>query len=170
MRVPLGFVFAALFLIFAQPTWIAILVGGGLGLLGVALRAWSAGHIRKGTELAVSGPYRFTRNPLYLGSFIMGLGLMAASAVWWIVLIFAILFLSIYLPVMSVEAEELTDAFGEDFTSYAEKVPLFLPGFRVGEKSDKKFESGLYLRYREYQALLGYFAIVGVLALKALLF
>lgn len=169
-RVPLGFIFAAVVLIFAQPNWVTIGIGGACGLIGVALRAWSAGHIRKGTVLAASGPYRYTRNPLYLGSFIMGLGLMGASGVWWLVLLFSILFLCIYLPVMSVEAEELTATFGEEFANYAKAVPLFLPGFRAGQKSSKKFESSLYLRYREYQALLGYIAIIGVLILKASIF
>ena len=170
LRVPLGFVFAAAFLIFAKPSWLSIAFGGGIGLFGLALRAWSAGHIRKGTEITQSGPYRFTRNPLYLGSFVMGLGLMAASGVWWIVLVFAVLFLSIYIPVMSVEAEELSSVFGEEFVEYAKKVPLFLPGFGVAAKSDKKFERVLYMRYREYQACLGYFSILGVLVLKTLYF
>ena len=170
MRVPLGFVFAAVFLIFAQPSWESIGIGGVIGLAGIGLRAWSAGHIRKGTVLAKSGPYRFTRNPLYLGSLIMGLGLMVASGVWWLILLFTVLFLCIYLPVMSVEAEELNGTFGEEFTRFAKEVPLFLPGFRVGQKSSKKFESSLYLRYREYQASMGYIAIIGVLILKVSVF
>ena len=170
LRVPFGFIFAGIYVIFAAPTWITIAVGGGFGLLGIGLRAWSAGHIRKNKVLAVSGPYRFTRNPLYLGSFIMGLGLMGASGLWWLTILFAVLFLCIYLPVMSVEAEELTSVFGEKYEAYARAVPLFFPGFRRGMRDDKKFEPELYLRYREYQAFLGYLAIIAVLVGKIIFF
>ena len=78
-RVPLGFLFAAVFMILAKPTPRALLIGAGVSVLGLAIRAWAAGHIRKNAELAISGPYAFTRNPLYLGSFLLGLGFTFAS-------------------------------------------------------------------------------------------
>ena len=73
-RVPLGFLFAAIFLIFAKPELLTLFMGGAIAVVGLLVRAWAAGHIRKNQTLAVSGPYAHTRNPLYLGSFILGVG------------------------------------------------------------------------------------------------
>src|SRR5258705_6417904 len=100
LRVPLGFLFTIVFLVFAKPTALTIAIGGAIAFIGVTIRAWSSGHIRKAKELAVSGPYAYTRNPLYVGSFILGIGFTVAAGVWWLALIFAALFLGIYLPVM----------------------------------------------------------------------
>jgi protein-S-isoprenylcysteine O-methyltransferase Ste14 len=169
IRVPLGFVFGALFLYFSSPTPFLIAVGAAVGSTGLFIRAWSSGHIRKNLELATSGPYAWTRNPLYLGSFIMGAGFMIASGVWWLGALFAILFLGIYLPVMRIEARELTQIFGKEYAAYADSVPLFLPGLKPYGGSDNKFERELYLRYREYQAAIGFAAIVLVLVIKAYL-
>ena len=129
-RVPLGFIFAVVFLIFANPIPLTIAVGGLIAIAGLLIRAWSSGHIRKNKTLAISGPYAYTRNPLYVGSFIMGLGFTIAAGVWWLAILFAILFLGIYLPVMRFEAIELTDIFGESFEKYAREVPLFIHGLQ----------------------------------------
>jgi protein-S-isoprenylcysteine O-methyltransferase Ste14 len=129
-----------------------------VAVIGLALRAWAAGHIRKNDALATSGPYAFTRNPLYLGSFILGLGFTIAAGRPWLGLLFAALFLGIYLPVMRVESATLSRIFGDDFRRYAEEVPLFLPRlkpFADIRTKDKRFDPGLYMRYREYQAALG---------------
>jgi protein-S-isoprenylcysteine O-methyltransferase Ste14 len=169
-RVPLGFLCGAIFLLLARPRLVTLLIGGGIALLGLALRAWSAGHIRKNSQLAVSGPYAFTRNPLYLGSFILGIGFTVAAGRWWLGLIFAALFLGIYLPVMRVESATLAELFGEDYTRYARAVPLFFPRlwpYRT-ETETPKFDGALYLRYREYQAAIGLAVAWTVLALKAL--
>ncbi len=72
MRVPLGFLFGAVFLIFARPERVTLIIGGIIAVVGVLIRAWASGHIRKNQNLAVSGPYAYTRNPLYLGSFVLG--------------------------------------------------------------------------------------------------
>src|SRR5919112_2763774 len=126
-RVPLGFLCGAAFIFFARPTPRALLIGASVSLLGLALRAWAAGHIRKNAELAVSGPYAYTRNPLYLGSFLLGIGFTVASGQPLLGLLFAALFLGIYLPVMRVESATLAGLFGEDYTRYARAVPLLLP-------------------------------------------
>ncbi|MEZ5345995.1 MAG: isoprenylcysteine carboxylmethyltransferase family protein [Pyrinomonadaceae bacterium] len=166
-RVPLGFLFGILFLIFAQPSIRLMIIGGVVAIIGLLIRGWASGHIKKNKNLAVSGPYAFTRNPLYFGSFLMGIGFSVASGVWWIGLLFAILYLGIYFPVMSVEAGELTEIFGEEYREYAEKVSLFFPWFSGYSSTNKSFEFSLYLRYREYQAALGLIFAWIVLALKA---
>jgi len=171
-RVPLGFLCAALFLLLARPRLWTLAAGGAVALCGLLLRAWSAGHIRKNDRLATSGPYAYTRNPLYLGSFIMGLGFTFAAGQWWPVLVglFMALFLGIYLPVMRVESQTLAGLFGEEYERYARHVPLFLPrptAYRAGAHGDAKFDASLYLRYREYRAALGLLAAWGLLACKA---
>lgn len=144
-------------------------IGLAIAIVGLLIRAWSAGHIRKNLKLAVSGPYAHTRNPLYVGSFIMGLGFTVASAVWWLVLIFIILFLGIYLRVMRVESQELIALFGEDYEKYSKNVPLFFPRltpYREQNSDDNKFDISLYLKYREYRAALGILIIWAILAAK----
>src|SRR5678815_971398 len=123
-RVPLGFLFAAVFMLLAKPTPSALLIGAGVSVLGLAIRAWAAGHIRKNAELAISGPYAFTRNPLYLGSFLLGLGFTIASGRWLLAVLFAGLFVGIYLPVMRVEASTVAQVFGNEFEIYRRSVPL----------------------------------------------
>jgi len=129
-----------------------------VSVLGLAIRAWAAGHIRKNAQLAVSGPYAFTRNPLYLGSFILGLGFTIASGRWELALVFAALFLGIYFPVMRVEASTMTELFGDKYKAYRESVPLFFPRptpFRQSDSHLTRFDASLYMRYREYRAALG---------------
>jgi protein-S-isoprenylcysteine O-methyltransferase Ste14 len=176
-RVPLGFVCAGLFIILAKPDARSLAAGGSVALLGLLVRAWASGHIRKNAQLAVSGPYAYTRNPLYLGSFILGLGFtVAASTSLWLFLIlgcvFASLFLGIYLPVMRVEASTLAEMFGEEFKRYEAAVPLLFPRvtpYRAGEGVPAKFDPALYLRYREYRAALGLLLAWSVLVVKAIL-
>ena len=171
-RVPLGFLCGALFLIFARPRPLSLAIGGAVALVGLTLRAWAAGHIRKNAQLATSGPYAYTRNPLYLGSFLLGVGFTIASAQPLLGILFAALFLGIYLPVMRVEAATLAELFGEDYTRYARAVPLFAPRLRPysDEKTgDARFDVSLYLRYREYRAALGLLIAWGLLALRAFL-
>src|SRR6188474_1722406 len=171
-RVPLGFLCGAAFIFFARPTPRALLIGASVSLLGLALRAWAAGHIRKNAQLATSGPYAFTRNPLYLGSFLLGLGFTIASGRLVLGLLFAALFLGIYFPVMRVEASTMAELFGHEYESYKEAVPLFFPRltpFRQAEAGPVKFDGKLYLRYREYRAALGLMAAWGLLILKTYL-
>ena len=168
-RVPLGFLSAALFLIFARPSAKTLLIGAAVSTLGLLIRAWAAGHIRKNAELATSGPYAFTRNPLYLGSFILGLGFTISSGRWQLGVVFALLFLGIYLPVMRVESATLAELFGEQFQKYAAAVPMFMPRLSPyrGDTNQTRFDKALYLRYREYRAALGLLIALVLMALKA---
>ncbi len=170
-RVPLGFACAALFFLFARPRPLTLIVGAVVALPGLALRAWAVGYLRKNEALATAGPYAHTRNPLYLGSFLIGLGFTIAAGRLILGVVFAVLFLGIYVPVMRVEATTLSELFGEHYRQYAKSVPLFLP--RLSRHRDpaserKKFDIGLYRRYREYRALLGLIAAWALLALRFL--
>ncbi len=167
LRVPLGFLFAIVFIIFAKPTPLTLAIGGGIALIGLAIRAWASGHIRKASVLAVSGPYAYTRNPLYLGSLILGVGFSVAAGVWWLAIIFSVLFIGIYLPVMRVEIEDIRRIFGEDYDVYERNVPLLIPRFLPWKSAGVKFDFQLYLQYREYRAAIGVMFAVGLLAAKA---
>jgi protein-S-isoprenylcysteine O-methyltransferase Ste14 len=168
-RVPLGFACAIAFVIFARPTPRTFIAGALVSVFGLWLRAWAAGHIRKNAELATSGPYAYTRNPLYLGSFLLGLGFTIAAGRWVLALLFAALFLGIYFPVMRVETSTLAELFGKDYEAYSRSVPLFFPRltpFRKADSSNGRFDSSLYLRYREYRAALGLVLAWGLLLFK----
>jgi protein-S-isoprenylcysteine O-methyltransferase Ste14 len=165
--VPLGFLFAVAFAVFARPTVWTLVVGGAIGSIGLFIRARSSGFINKAATLAISGPYGHTRNPLYLGSFIMGVGFTIATGVWWLALLFIALFLGIYFPVMRVEAEDMRRIFGADFDAYERNVPLFVPRFTVWRRTDQKFDRSLYLKYREYRAAIGFAVAITLLGVKA---
>lgn len=167
IRVPLGFLFAIVFLIFARPTLLTLAIGSVVVCVGVLIRAWASGHIRKAKSLAVSGPYGYTRNPLYLGSLILGLGFTVAAGVWWLAILFCILFLGIYLPVMRVEIGDMRRIFGEEFDEYERNVPLLIPRFTLWKNTGEKFDFQLYSQYREYRAAIGAAVVVTILALKA---
>ncbi len=167
IRVPLGFLFATAFFVFARPTWLSLAVGVGVSAFGLLIRGWASGHIRKAKELAVSGPYAFTRNPLYLGTLILGIGFTIASGVWWLALLFCLLFLGIYLPVMRVERDDIREIFGEEYDEYARGVPMLIPRLTPWKRMGGKFDFQLYLQYREYRASLGALVAVAILAAKA---
>ena len=167
-RVPLGFLIAPIFVLLARPKFWTLAVGAVIGLLGLALRAWASGHLRKNDALAITGPYAYTRNPLYLGSFLMGVGFTIAGGRWELAVIFAALFLGIYVPVMRVESATLEGLFGHKYRRYAQAVPLFIPRLRpYRETVSAKFDVALYKRYREYQAAIGFVIAWALLAVKA---
>jgi len=170
-RVPLGFACAALFLFFARPSSWTLITGAAVALPGLLLRAWASGHLRKNEALATSGPYAYTRNPLYLGSFLIGLGFTIAAAQVLLVLIFLIMILGIYLPVMRVESATLAELFGKKYVRYAKEVPLLFPRLSAYRtQRGIKFDGTLYLRYREYRAALGLVIVWALLVLKAIYF
>ncbi|MFQ3581059.1 MAG: methyltransferase [Chloracidobacterium sp.] len=167
LRVPLGFVTATLFLVLARPTPLGLTVGAGISLLGLGWRAWAAGHIRKDEVLTVLGPYRLTRNPLYLGSALMMLGCLVAGAPWPAALALATLFVGIYWPVMQAEAKHLAKLFPDDYPAYAAQTPLFVPDLRrFGAAWRDGFDWTRYRHHREYQAALGLLMVFVLLAVK----
>src|SRR5579872_5069611 len=103
IRVPLGFLFAALYLWLAKPTATSMLVGVVLVIPGLMIRAIASGHVQKNEALATTGPYAYTRNPLYLGSLLMGIGFAVAARSWWVGIALIVMFFAIYLPVIRGE-------------------------------------------------------------------
>jgi protein-S-isoprenylcysteine O-methyltransferase Ste14 len=172
LRVPLGFVFAAAYLWFARPAWAWIAAGSGLVAAGLALRAAASGHIRKNSELTTTGPYAYTRNPLYLGSILIAIGFVLAARNLWIALGAGLMFLIIYLPVIQAEEKYLRSAFA-DYAQYATHVPRFFPRLTPYRTGIGDVPSGysweLYRRHREYQAALGSVLMMGALLLKMML-
>jgi hypothetical protein len=117
--------------------------------------------------LTVSGPYRWTRNPLYLGSFIMGLGFSFASGLWWLPALFVVLFLLVYLPVMRAEEGELRSYYGESAANFIGQVSLFIPlGLPIAGEPDRKFSWQWFRRNREYKAVIGFLLLAAFLAVR----
>lgn len=163
LRVPGGFLMVAAFLWLASPTWTALAIGLPISALGLALRAWAAGHLEKNRTLAESGPYAYVRNPLYIGTLAAAAGFVIASRRWELGVLFAGVFLLIYLPVVELEEQHLRSLFPE-YTDYAKRVPRLWP--RTGKRGDKRFQWSVYLRNQEYQALGGFVIGVAVLIWK----
>lgn len=165
-RVPMGFGVGVLYLILAQPEPKLLLSGAAVAFAGLLLRAWSAGYLAKNQRLATGGPYAYTRNPLYLGSAVMGLGGALAGRSWIAGVAFAVFFVLVYWPVMEREARFLRKEFPQTFELYARQVPLFFPKLIRVHPAGERFEWRLYLNNREYEAAAGYVAVMLLLALK----
>ena len=166
LRVPGGFVLAAAFLWFAKPDWTSLAWGLPVSLLGLALRAWAAGHLRKDSSLAQSGPYAHVRNPLYLGTLTVAAGFVIASRRWELGVLFAAVFFLIYLPVVQLEEQHLRNLF-PDYGAYADRVPRLIPRLTAAKSGARPFSWALYRKNREYEALAGFLAGLAVVLWKA---
>lgn len=178
----------------ARPTPALLAAGAALAALGLIVRAWAAGVIHKDAELTTTGPYAFTRNPLYLGSLLLGLGVVTAGGRWGFALLFLAFFAWVYGRTMRGEAAFLEGRYGDRYRHYAASVPLFVPRLtayratagelrpaHVGQPTGSEqppfagahplraFSPERYLRHREWEALLGAAAGFAFLAAKMLL-
>ncbi len=166
LRVATGFVLVAAFAWFSQPDLRSLIWGLPVSALGLLLRAWATGHLEKNIRLAESGPYAHVRNPLYLGTALVAAGLVIASRRWLLAVLFAAVFILIYLPVIELEEQHLRHLFPE-FDAYARRVPALWPT-RCATHTGGRFQWSLYARNREYQALLGWLAGLALLVTKVL--
>jgi len=182
IRVPVGFILAPLLFVVSRPGPVSVVAGSVVALVGLGIRAWASGCLKKNEELATSGPYAYTRNPLYLGTLVLGLGISICTGSWWFTCIFAVFYLVVYIPVMIAEAETLRRLFPYQYRAYSGHVPMFVPNvlpFGAGRRrptesafdsaSEQVFDLSLYIRHREYRALLGFVALLGLLIIKAVL-
>ena len=168
IRVPLGFVFAVFYLALARPTGRSMLLSLLLVVPGLALRGYASGYVQKNAELTTTGPYAYTRNPLYLGSMLLALGFAGAARSVSIVAVLAIFFLAVYGPTIRSEEEYLHAHFA-GFDAYARRVPRLLPRLfatKVGDAAPGSFAPSLYRKHREYNALMGAVVIYAALALR----
>lgn len=165
LRVPAGFLMVLAFAWFSRPTSQSLAAGLPLSLAGLALRAWASGHLAKNQKLAVSGPYAFTRNPLYLGTLITAMGFAVAGHSAGLAALFAILFSLVYLPAIELEEQHLL-AILPGYAEFAARVPLLIPRF-ASDCGPDRFSAALYKKNREYEALAGWLAGVAWLVLKA---
>jgi protein-S-isoprenylcysteine O-methyltransferase Ste14 len=167
-RVRLGYPLAVVVVWFSRPAPRSIFLGGLVGVLGLCLRAYAAGYLHKQEVLTVSGPYAYTRNPLYLGSATMALGAAVAMVSWISTSLLVVYFAIFYFTVMRREERELHLRHGAVFEEYARAVPLFLPRLRPGKLptgSPGAFSFAQYKKNHEWQAALGFLLLLGVLLL-----
>ena len=166
---PLGFLFAVLYFWLARPSWRSLLLGSIVVVPGLLIRALASGHVRKNEALATSGPYAYTRNPLYLGSLLMGIGFCVAARSWWVGMALVVMFFAIYVPVIRDEEAFLRRTFPE-FEEYARRVPRMWPRLTSRSSDEKEAPAGfsleLYLKHREYNALLGAVGMMAALIVK----
>jgi len=166
IRVPLGFLAAALYLyelLRHAPRPAAVAWSLALVLPGLALRAYASGYVKKNRELTVTGPYAHTRNPLYLGSMLIAAGFALALLSWPLALVLALGFVVIYVPVIASEERFLRAAFPA-FDDYCQQVPRLIPRLTPARHSGAEntpgaatgsFSLSLYLQHREYNAGIG---------------
>lgn len=179
-RVRAGYPAALLYFWLANPRPGWIIAGAALALAGLAIRAWAAGHLAKHEGLATSGPYAWTRNPLYFGSAWMGAGLAVASHSWLAAVVVVAYLAAFYPATLHSEEAELEREYGAAFREYAARVPRFWPRLprlvpklrdsgpraKPRDASARRFSAALYRRNREYNAALGTLAVLAVLIIK----
>ncbi len=156
-RVFLGFMFAAVALWLATPTATSLLVGSMVSITGELIRLWAAGHLEKSKEVTRSGPYRFTRHPLYLGSSLIGIGFaIAANHVVVAVMVIAYLLLTLTAAMRSEEAH-LREKFGDAYDAYVEKRSEPMP---------RRFSWQRALYNREHHTMAGLAGALAILTTK----
>jgi protein-S-isoprenylcysteine O-methyltransferase Ste14 len=166
IRVPLGFLFAFIYIWLSRPNPMSILTGSVLIVVGLIIRALASGYVRKNEELTTSGPYAYTRNPLYLGSIVLAAGFVIAGRSIAITVCVVVFFLLIYIPVIRAEEKFLRARFPE-FEGYARRVPGLLPRLSA-QPGGSSFSWDLYRKHREYNAVLGSAIILVILLAKVL--
>ncbi|MGQ0712933.1 MAG: methyltransferase family protein [Gemmatimonadaceae bacterium] len=171
IRVPLGFLLAAGYLLVARPTPLTLIVGASIAFVGLLVRGWASGHIVKNDRLATTGPYAHTRNPLYFGSFLIAAGF--AMAAHWSLLLFVIaFFVLIYGPTMRDERISIQTRFPEAYGEWERNVPAFVPrptpwqATPTSPDEQGGFDVALYMRHGEWRAALGYAAVLAYLIFR----
>src|ERR1700686_565595 len=165
IRVPLGFIFAIVYVWLARPTRTSLIAGALVMLPGLVLRGLASGHVQKDKQLTTSGPYAYTRNPLYLGSLMLAAGFAIAARSWWIVAVMLLMFAVIYVPVIAGEERFLRQTFPE-YEDYARHVPRILPRLTPYGSQQSAYSSARYWKHREYEASIGCAVVLAVLLMK----
>jgi len=175
-RVRIGYLLSVVVLWLSRPNPHSIIIGAGIGVIGLAIRAYAAGYLHKQSVLTTTGPYANTSNPLYFGSSIMAVGAAVAMNSLWSAALLLIYFALVYTFVMRREELELRGHHGAAFDAYAQSVPLFLPRLTPAKQSAVSalnqseiptggFSFAQYRKNHEHQAALGFLLLLVVLAI-----
>jgi protein-S-isoprenylcysteine O-methyltransferase Ste14 len=156
LRVPLGFFFGAIVVWLARPTPTFLAWGAAIAIAGEALRVWASGHLEKGREVTSSGPYRFMRHPLYVGSTLMGVGLAVASRSVAVAILVGIYLVTLITAAIRTEEAFLRSRFGGAYDRYAS-----------GEVAARRFSLARAVANREYRAVAGLTGALGFLAWRS---
>jgi len=168
-RTFISLLLALVILALAKPTLSSIAWGLPFVIIGELIRTWSAGSINKEYEkLTTWGPYSYTRNPLYIGNFLLGLGFVFMGNQWVTILIFFIVFFLIYRATILDEEKTLIKVFGATFTEYKREVPRFFPRFSPYRKGEQNFDWKRVVKHREYNAWMGILAVLVLFCIKLL--
>ena len=168
LRVPLGYAVGALVVVLARPRTGSVATGMAIAVLGEAIRIWASGYIEKTSRLATGGPYAHTRNPLYVGSALMALGVAVASASVWVVLAVAMYFAVLYPPVIREEAAFLAARFPEEYAAWVREVPAFLPRLRPAGPRRGAFQWDRVRSNREWRTAAALPVVAGLLSWRIL--
>jgi protein-S-isoprenylcysteine O-methyltransferase Ste14 len=159
-RVHVGIAFALAYVAFSRPDATTFAYGALVVALGEGIRVWACGHLVRNEELTRNGPYSVVRHPLYLGSLLIGLGLVLLAQHQWLWLAaFAALYVGFYLPAMYVEELRLQSLFGAEYLEYMEEVPRLIPRPRRAdpwsdtETTDQGFSMAKSRRNRELRTV-----------------
>jgi protein-S-isoprenylcysteine O-methyltransferase Ste14 len=163
LRVPAGYLVGALVIVLARPSPLTLAAGGVLAAAGEAIRLWASGHIEKTRRLATGGPYAHTRNPLYVGSALMAIGLAVGTASPWVVAAATLYFAAFYPPVIREESAFLRDKFGAEYAAWAAEVPAFLPRITPGGPRESRFDWSRVRANREWRTALAVPLLVALL-------
>ena len=160
LRVPLGFASAAVGMALAQPTPATLAIGGAIAVAGEAFRVWASGHLEKSKEVTRSGPYRFVRHPLYLGSAVIGAGFIVAAWNPWVALLVAAYLATTLLAAMRSEEAHLDVKFSGQYSAYRDGR---------AEPVDRRFSLARLGANGEHRAIAGLALGLGLLYLRSLL-
>ena len=168
-RVRFGLLSVLLTVILARPTLWSTAVGFLVSVPGLLIRCWACGNINKEKKLAVTGPYRYTRNPLYLGNLILGIGIVIGAQSWYVLVIFIIYFLIFYPLIIQREKIRMREFFPEEYQEYKKKAPLFFPTLKPSLPKRKNTFSWIqYKQNKEFRGLAGTLIFWAVMIIKAL--
>ena len=165
-RVPAGWLLGLLAIWLAEPTASYLVAGVLVAVVGESLRLWASGYLEKDRALATEGPYAWTRNPLYLGSLLVGLGFTLATGRPLFLLVLGALFAAVYVPVMRREAARLEAAFPGVYPGYASRVPLLIPRRPGDSGAAKEFSWSQVWNNREPRTVVGLIAVAAILWAK----
>lgn len=170
-RVRTGFIISLAALILARPNWTFLLAGLAVCAAGLILRGWAAGYLRKEKELAAYGPYRYTRNPLYLGNFILIIAISLACRSLWVALLYFLYLLIFFPAIISYENRRMESFFPESFFEYRKRVPAFFPTLKpVRKHKDRQFSWEVFKKNKEIRASTGAAVFWALLLLKMFVF